>query len=163
MPNARARFACGTGIGGGDGGGGAGGGGGPGGGGDGGPGGGGGGDGGTGVGGDGGGGGPGGGGGGGGPGGGGGGDGGDGGDMEHSWFRNAFTSFEIDFSPTSGPKTLPQALNFSWSSNDGGNTSMAVSVRRSRKVGPPVIAPFGLKRHMKPVCGSPCTLLALMQ
>lgn len=83
--------------------------------------------------------------------------------MEHAWLVNAFTSFEIDLSPVSGPRTLPQARNFSWSSNDGGKTSIAVSVRRSRKVGPPVSVPLLLKRHMKPICGSPCTLLALMQ
>jgi hypothetical protein len=78
--------------------------------------------------------------------------------------RNAFSSFEIDFSPTSGPKALPQALNFSWSANDGGNTSMSLNVRRSRKVGPPVtVCPFWLKRHMKPVCEPPWMLLALMQ
>jgi hypothetical protein len=38
---------------------------------------------------------------------GGGGDGGDGGEIEHSWFVNAFISFETDFSPINGPSTLP--------------------------------------------------------
>lgn len=36
-----------------------------------------------------------------------GGPGGGGGDIEHSWLVNAFTSFETDFSPTSGPRTPP--------------------------------------------------------
>ena len=77
---------------------------------------------------------------------------------------NAFNSFEMDFSPISGPKALPHALNFSWSANDGGNTSIAERVRRSREVGPPVIVcPFWLKRYMKPVCGPRWMLLALMQ
>jgi hypothetical protein len=77
---------------------------------------------------------------------------------------NAFNSFEMVFSPISGPKALPHALNFSWSANDGGNTSIVESVRRSRKVGPPVIVcPLLLERHMKPVCGPPWMLLALMQ
>ena len=77
--------------------------------------------------------------------------------------RCVFNSFEIAFSPTSGPSTLPQALNFSWSENDGGKTSIFETVPRSRVVGPPVIVPLGLKRHMKPTCGTLCVLCALMQ